>query len=69
MVRLTQSMREFLWTRYRDLIGLIMLGHLEFFTEEMTKEYVAWCQTDEGKQFLKGGSKYDAEYARSIGVE
>lgn len=40
---------------------LIMLGHVELFTEEMQKEYLEWCKTDEGKQYLKGGSKYKDE--------
>ena len=38
-----------------------MFGHTELFTEEMQKEYIAWCKTDEGKQYLKGGSKYKGE--------
>ena len=28
------------------------------FTEEIENEYLTWCKTDEGKQYLKGGSKY-----------
>ena len=38
-----------------------MLGHVELFTEEMNEEYIKWCQTEEGKQYLKGGSKYKEE--------
>ena len=33
-----------------------MFGHVELFTEEMQKEYIAWCQTEEGKSYLKGGA-------------
>lgn len=58
MVKLTQSLREWIWRNHRDKIALIMLGHVELFTEEMQAEYLAWCQTDDGKQYLKGGSKY-----------
>lgn len=58
MVRLTQSLEHWLWEHHRDKIGLIILGHTELFTEEMQKEYIEWCKTDEGKQYLKGGSKY-----------
>ena len=42
-----------------------MFGHTELFTEEMQKEYIEWCKTDEGKQYLEGGSKYDPEH-RSV---
>jgi hypothetical protein len=27
----------------------------------MQKDYIEWCKTDEGKQYLKGGSKYKEE--------
>jgi hypothetical protein len=58
MVRLTQSLEHWLWENHRDIIGLIMLGHTELFTEDMQREYIEWCKTDEGRQYLKGGSKY-----------
>jgi hypothetical protein len=61
MVRLTKSLQHWLWENHRDKIGLIMLGHTELFTEEMQKEYLEWCKTDDGKQYLKGGSKYKEE--------
>lgn len=61
MIRLTQSLQEWLWRNHRDLIYLIMFGHTELFTPEMQKEYLTWCQTDDGKQYLKGGSKYKEE--------
>lgn len=58
MVKLTQSLEYWLWIYHRDKIGLIMLGHIELFTEEMKKEYLEWCRTDEGKKYLVGGSEY-----------
>ena len=61
MYRLTQSLSHWLWENHRDIIGLIMLGHLELFTDEIEKEYLEWCLTDEGRQYLKGGSKYIEE--------
>ena len=61
MVRLTQSLQHWLWENHRDKIGLIMLGHIELITEEMAKEYIEWCKTEDGKQYLKGGSKYKEE--------
>lgn len=62
MVRMTQSMEHWLIENYRDIFVLIGFGHLELFTEEMKKEYLEWCQTDEGKQYLKGGSKYNPKH-------
>jgi len=40
---------------------LIMFGHLELFTDEMQEEYLVWCQTDEGRKYLEGGSEYKEE--------
>lgn len=58
MVKLTESLSQFLWRNYPKELPLIMLGHLELFTEEIQREYIEWCKTDEGRQYLKGGSKY-----------
>jgi hypothetical protein len=43
---------------HREKLPLIGFGHIELFTEEMQKEYLEWCQTEEGKRYLKGGDKY-----------
>ena len=69
MVKLTQSMLMFLKTFYPNKLSLIMFGHIELFTNEMAKEYQEWCLNGEGKEYLKGGSKYDEAYAKQIGVE
>ena len=69
MVKLTQSLNEWLWRNHKDKYGLIIMGHVELLTDEMQAEYIAWCQTEEGAQYLKGGSKYDVEYAKRIGAE
>lgn len=58
MIKLTQSLTRWLLINHKDILHLIMFGHTELFTEDMQKEYFAWCQTDEGKQYLRGGSKY-----------
>lgn len=58
MVKLTQSLQQWLWENHKDILTLIMFGHVELFTEKMQEEYIAWCQTDEGNQYLEGGSKY-----------
>lgn len=69
MVRLTQSLAHWLFENHKDKLHLIMLGHVELFTPEMQRGYIEWCQTDEGRQYLKGGSKYDEEYAKRNGIE
>lgn len=69
MVKLTQSLAVWLHTNHPETMALIMFGHVELFTPEMQQEYIEWCQTDEGRQYLKGGSKYDAEYAKRNGIE
>ena len=61
MVKLSLSLKHWLWENHRDIIGLLMFGHVELFTEDMRREYIAWCQTDEGKKYLKGGSEYKEE--------
>lgn len=61
MVKLTQSLEQWLFENHREIIPLIMFGHAELFTDEMQEQYLAWCQTGEGKQYLKGGSKYKEE--------
>ena len=61
MVKLTQSLKQWLWENHKDTISLIMLGHTELFTDEMEREYIKWCGTDCGKQYLKGGCKYKEE--------
>ena len=62
MVTMTQSMEHWLFENHKDKFALIMFGHLELLTETMQKEYLEWCQTDDGKQYLKGGSKYNSEH-------
>jgi hypothetical protein len=59
MVTLTRSLEHWLFENHKDVIALIIMGHTELFTPEMQKEYLEWCQTDEGKQYLQGGSKYN----------
>lgn len=58
MIKLTESFKQWLLKKNPELIPLIMFGHLELFTAEMQEEYLEWCSTDEGRQYLKGGSKY-----------
>lgn len=59
MVKLTQSLERWLAVNHPDKLFLIgCFGHIELLTPEMQQAYLAWCKTDEGKQYLKGGSKY-----------
>jgi hypothetical protein len=59
-------MEIWLATYHRDLFVPLMFGHLELFTDELAKEYADWCQTEEGLQYLKGGSKYDPNHKGNI---
>ena len=63
---LTQSMEAWLWQYHRDKMVYIMFGHLELFTDEMARAYYEWCKTEEGRQYLKGGSKYDPNHKGNI---
>lgn len=58
LVKLTQSLEHFLFENYKEFLPLIMFGHLELLTDEIWNQYIEWCQTDEGKKYLKGGSEY-----------
>lgn len=58
MVHLTQSLRQWLFKNHNDILPLVMFGHVELFTEEMQKEYLDWCKTEEGKKYLVGGEYY-----------
>lgn len=69
MVKLTQSLAHWLWMKDPNLVVLITFGHVELLTPEMQQEYIEWCKTDEGRPYLKGGSKYDEEYAKRNGIE
>lgn len=61
MIKMTQSFRYWLFENHNDIFVLVMMGHLEYLTNDMFEQYLAWCQTDDGKQYLKGGSKYKEE--------
>lgn len=61
MVKFTQSLAVWLFQNHPTIMPLIGFGHLELFTEEMQREYLEWCKTEEGRQYLKGGSKYKEE--------
>ncbi len=62
MVKMTQSFEVWLFTYHRGLVAPLMFGHTEVLTDKLLKEYTEWCKTDEGKQYLKGGSKYDENH-------
>lgn len=58
MVKLTQSLSVWLFNNHPMELAPIMFGHTELFTPEMNQDYLAWCQTSEGKRYLKGGDLY-----------
>lgn len=59
MIELTCSLRHWLFENHKDKLALILFGHTELMTDEMWDEYIDWCRTDDGKQYLEGGSKYE----------
>lgn len=61
MIKLTQSFAAWCLKFHRDIYSPMMFGHIELLTQELYDEYIAWVKTDEGKQYLKGGSKYKEE--------
>lgn len=58
MVKLTQSLNKWLFDNHKDILPLIMMGHVELFTEDMQREYLQWCKTEEGEKYLLGGECY-----------
>ena len=62
MVRLTQSLLQYLWDNHREIIVPLTFGHLELLTDEIWNAYIEWCKTDEGMQYLEGGSKYKENF-------
>lgn len=57
-VKLTASLEHWLLINEPETFVLVGFGHLECFTDDMKERYLAWVQTDEGREYLKGGSKY-----------
>lgn len=59
MIRwLPYPLGHWLLAYHRDKLAPIMMGHSELFTKEMKYDFEAWCQTEEGREYCKGGSKY-----------
>lgn len=58
MNQMTQSFSAWCFKFHPEIYSLLRFGHSELFTKEMQQEYIDWVQTDEGRQYLKGGSKY-----------
>ena len=56
--KLTASLEHWLAVNEPEAFVLISFGHIELFTDEMKGRYIKWLQTDEGKEYLVGGSKY-----------
>lgn len=66
---LTQSMEAWLIKYHREEYVPIAFGHMELFTEEMAREYIEWCKTEEGRRYLKGGSEYNPKHRGNIASE
>lgn len=61
MVKFTRSLGFFLSNRYPKEFVLIGFGHLELFTDEMKREYLDWCITDEGRRYLNESGEVSNE--------
>lgn len=61
MVKMTPSFRHWLWENYREKFPLVLFGHVELITDEMWNEYIAWCETEEGRNYLEGGENYEED--------
>ncbi len=66
MVKMTQSLFQYLRDNHRELIPLISFGHIEVLTDEIWSAYIEWCKTDEGRKYLKGGSEYRGKCGNGI---
>lgn len=66
MIILTQSLLHFLEEFHRDLIIPLGMGHIELFTPEVAQEYLEWCATDDGKQYLQGGAKCEYVWSEDV---
>lgn len=54
MVTMTKSFSVWCFTYHKELYSLLMFGHVELLTRELWEEYIEWCKTDEGMQYLDG---------------
>lgn len=61
MIKLTQSLQQYLFVNHREIIVPLMFGHTEVLTQEIWDAYIEWCKTDEGHKYLKGVEKYVEE--------
>ena len=54
MIKLTKSLTYWLIENgYQKELVLIAFGHNELLTDDMKQRYLAWCETDDGKQYIK----------------
>lgn len=50
MVKLTNSLKKFLIeSEHKEMIPLLMFGHVELFTEEIQQEYAEWLSKNQNK--------------------
>lgn len=66
---MTQSLEQYLARYHRDKFALISFGHIELLTDEIMYDYLDWCKTDEGRQYLKSGSKYNENHKGNIAAD
>lgn len=52
MVTMTKSFSVWCFTYHKELYSLLMFGHTELLTRGLWEEYIEWCKTGEGMQYL-----------------
>jgi len=61
-IKLTASLHRYLWLFHRNEYALVWaFGHTELL-EEWWDDYLRWCDTDEGRSYLRGGENYREAY-------
>lgn len=53
-------------TRNDDGTYSIASNQFDEVIEEMQRAYLEWCQTDDGRQYLKGGIKYQEKWGSGM---
>lgn len=61
MVRLTRSLKKWLFDNHKEIISSLLFGHAELFTKEKQEEYLEWCQTEEGRKYLNNEPECKSE--------
>ena len=60
---LSQTLATWLLYNHKELLAPVCAGLInETMTDELTKEFRAWTETETGKRYLPGGDRYDPKW-------